>query len=131
MVQRKFVWLCMPLMLLCFVACTAANAQVANNTSLVGTVTDPGGNAIAGAKVTATNEGTGVAYPGTTNGDGYYSVDFILAGVYDIVVEHPGFTKTLQKGIVVQSNQAVRTDIALKVGEVRDVARNTRRPVHH
>jgi Carboxypeptidase regulatory-like domain len=120
-VQRKFVSLCMPLMLLCLVACTAANAQVANNTSLVGTVTDPGGNAIAGAKVTATNEGTGVTYPATTNGDGYYSVDFILAGVYDIVVEHPGFTKTLQKGIVVQSNQAVRTDMALKVGEVSDI----------
>lgn len=40
-------------LMLAFVAC-ASLGQVANNTSLVGTVKDTSGGAIAGAKVTAT-----------------------------------------------------------------------------
>jgi hypothetical protein len=47
-------------------------AQVANNTAVVGTVLDSSGSAVAGAKVTAVEESTGVSYPGTTNEQGYY-----------------------------------------------------------
>ena len=53
---------------------TLTEAQVANNTALVGTVVDSSGSAVVGAKVTAVEESTGVAYPGTTNGQGYYSI---------------------------------------------------------
>jgi len=47
--------------------------------------------------------------------------DFILAGVYDIAIEHPGFAKTVNRGVVVQSNQVVRTDVVLRVGATTDV----------
>jgi hypothetical protein len=40
------------------------------NGRIVGTVTDPGGAVIAGAKVTVTNTGTGVRLDTTTRGDG-------------------------------------------------------------
>ena len=43
---------------------TLTKAQVANNTALVGTVLDSSGSAVVGAKVTAVEESTGVAYPG-------------------------------------------------------------------
>ena len=52
-------------------------AQVANNTALVGAVVDQSGAPVSGAKVTAVNEGTQVTYPGATNADGYYSITFI------------------------------------------------------
>ena len=39
-------------------------AQIANNTALVGNVVDQSGAPVAGAKVTAINEGTRVAFPG-------------------------------------------------------------------
>src|SRR5271155_1975193 len=61
-------------------------AQVANNTALVGTVLDSSGSAVAGAKVTAVEESTGVVYPGTTSAQGYYSIKFIPPGTYDITV---------------------------------------------
>lgn len=94
----------------------AAHAQVANNTSLVGTVTDTSGAVLAGAQVTGINRDTKVAYPGKTNGEGYYSIPFVIPGSYDIVVEAPGFRKVTSTGVVVTLNLAVRTDVSLTVG---------------
>jgi Carboxypeptidase regulatory-like domain/TonB dependent receptor len=94
----------------------ALYAQVANNTALVGTVTDASGGVIANASVTAVNESTGISYPGSTNGQGYYSIQFILPGTYDITVEQQGFEKAVSKGIAVQLNMAARTDVKMLVG---------------
>jgi hypothetical protein len=91
-------------------------AQVANNTALVGTVLDSSGSAIAGAKVTAAEESTGVVSPGTTNAEGFYSIKFIAPGTYDITVEQTGFNKLTKTGTIVPIDQAVRTDFSLKVG---------------
>jgi hypothetical protein len=93
-------------------------AQVANNTSLVGTVIDASGNIVTNAKVTAVNEETNEANTGITNGDGYYAILFIPVGTYDLMLNQPGFAKVTQHGIVVELNQAVRTDIKLEVGSV-------------
>src|SRR5271154_6230979 len=90
-------------------------AQVSNNTAVVGTVLDSAGSALAGAKVTAVEESTGVVYPGTTNEQGYYSIKFIPPGTYDITVEQTGFTKLTKTGTIVPIDQAVRTDFTLKV----------------
>ena len=120
MIQQRIFRLCAQVVLVCVVAC-AASAQVANNTSIVGTVADESGNVVVGVKVAAINEGTGVVYPGTTNGEGYYSIGFLLAGAYDVAIEHPGFAKVLHRGIVVQSNQVVRADVVLRVGATADV----------
>jgi Carboxypeptidase regulatory-like domain/TonB dependent receptor len=94
--------------------------QVANNTSLVGTVTDASGLAVSGAKVTAVNVATNDLYSATTNEEGSYSITFIREGTYTITVEHNGFTKSVQQGIVVENNHTVRTDISLRVGSVSE-----------
>src|SRR6202453_2428950 len=91
-------------------------AQVANNTAVVGTVLDSSGSAVAGAKVTAVEESTGVVFPGTSNEQGYYSIKFIPPGTYDITVEQTGFAKLTKTGTIVPIDQAVRTDFSLKVG---------------
>lgn len=93
-----------------------AFGQVANNTSLVGTVTDASGAALAGAQVTGINRDTKVEYAGKTNGEGYYSIPFVIPGTYDIVVDAPGFKKVTSTGVVVTLNLAVRTDVSLAVG---------------
>ncbi|MCU1293383.1 MAG: TonB-dependent receptor plug, partial [Bryobacterales bacterium] len=46
-------------------------AQIANNTSLVGTVLDSSGSAVNGAKVTAVEQATKLQYTATTNDAGY------------------------------------------------------------
>ncbi len=95
---------------------TAGRAQVANNTSLVGTVTDASGAVLAGAMVTGVNEDTKVAYTGKTNAEGYYSIPFVQPGTYDVTVDMPGFKKETKIGVVVTLNLAVRTDLGLTVG---------------
>lgn len=91
-------------------------AQVSNNTSLVGTVTDASGAAVQGARVTAVNTATKVSYGGTTNGQGFYQIQFVQPGTYDITVEQSGYSKVLSRGTEVVLNMAARTDVALKVG---------------
>ena len=51
---------------------------------VVGTVTDPGGAIIAGAKVTVTNVGTGVHWETTTRQDGSYQVLELPIGNYSV-----------------------------------------------
>src|SRR5690242_12663532 len=91
-------------------------SQVADNTSLVGTVTDPSGSVLSGAKVVGTNVNTKVTYSGTTNAQGYYSIPFVAPGTYNVSVEAPGFQRSVTNGVIVTINQAVRTDATLKVG---------------
>jgi len=93
-----------------------SRAQVANNTALVGTVTDPSGSVVAGAKVLGINQDTKVVYTGTTNQEGYYSIPFVNPGTYNVTVETPGFAKTGRTGVIVTLNLAVRTDVMLSVG---------------
>ena len=68
-------------------------AQIANNTSLVGTVLDSTGSVVSGAKVTAVEQSTKLQYTATTNETGYYAITFIQGGTYDITVEQTGFGK--------------------------------------
>jgi hypothetical protein len=109
-------WACYLLYVLLLVVAGVTHAQVANNTSLVGSVTDPDGNALVGAKVNAVEQGTKVVYPGTTNAQGNYAITFIAPGSYDITVEQSGFSKLVKTGVIVPIDQAVRTDFKLQVG---------------
>ena len=94
----------------------ALSAQLATTTSLVGTVADSSGNIMQNAKVTAIETGTSDKYSGTTNGQGYYSLEFIRVGTYNVSVESPGFQTLTKTGIIVEINRTVRTDFALTVG---------------
>jgi hypothetical protein len=85
-------------------------AQVANNTALVGTVTDTSGQAVAGAKVIAVNVATNERY----SEEGAYTLTFIREGTYTITVEHAGFSRSVQEGIVVDINRTVRTTAAAR-----------------
>src|SRR6476469_3606419 len=96
-----------------------AFAQVANQTALVGTITDGAGRAVAGAPVTAINTGTGDTYNTTTNEQGLYQIQFIRTGKYELTVAQPGFQTFKAVDIEVGTNQIVRTDIALKIGELK------------
>src|SRR4051812_5405351 len=101
-----------PLLAIC--AC----AQIATTTSLVGTITDSSGNVIQNAKVTAVETGTADKYTGATNGQGYYSFDFVRVGTYNITAESAGFQTVTKTGVQVSINQTVRTDLMLSVGAV-------------
>jgi hypothetical protein len=95
-----------------------AYAQIATTTALVGTLSDATGKTVPGAKVTAVNVGTHDTYAAVTNEQGYYNIEFVAVGDYQITFEQPGFQAMRVTGIHVDINQVVRTDATLKVGNV-------------
>ncbi len=103
---------------LCIVAEACAFAQLATTTSLVGTITDPSGNVISGVKITAVETGTQDTYNGITNGQGYYSLDFVRVGTYNVTAESAGFQRVTKTGIIVEINRTVRTDVVLAIGAI-------------
>src|SRR5437588_3687805 len=86
--------------------------------SVVGTVTDPSGAAVAGAQVTLTNAGTGERRTQPTGPDGLYSFVNLFPGKYKIEVEKTGFNRVTRTDVTVEVNQTARIDVALQVGEV-------------
>src|SRR5437868_2778548 len=85
---------------------------------LSGTVKDSTGAIVSNAKVTLTNAQTNVSRTTTTSPDGNYLFTLVPVGNYQIAVEHPGFRKYVQSGIVLEVNQNARIDMALQLGEV-------------
>jgi len=95
-------------------------AQLASQTALVGTVTDSGGLVLPGAQVVAVNAGTGDTYEATTNADGYYHIEFVRPGRYDITVTMASFQTFKASGVEVATNQVVRTNATLPVGGLNE-----------
>ena len=79
---------------------TAAHAQGLG--SIVGTVVDPSGAAVAGAQVTATHTGTGFNSVAVTNSSGEYVLPSLPPAVYNISVSSSGFSSFVQSGITLQ-----------------------------
>ena len=103
-----------------FVAANVAQAQRLDG-SLRVTVTDVSDSSIEDATVTVTNEGTNTAVSATASSAGTYVFPNLLVGTYTVSVEKPGFKKSVQTGVVVDSNQTIDTKVRLEVGEVSSV----------
>ncbi len=90
-------------------------AQSTNSGDLRGSVTDPSGAAIAGAKVTVLNTETGVTKNFTTNDAGIYDTVSILPGKYKLTFEKEGFGKLVRDGIDLDVG-VLKIDAQLTVG---------------
>lgn len=88
--------------------------------SITGLVEDPSGSAVAGAKVTLTNNATGQSYEGTSDASGTYTIINILPGTYDLKITQSGFKSVSRTGLLVNANIVSRTDVKLEVGAVSD-----------
>lgn len=95
--------------------------QQAANASLGGTVTDPSGAVIAGAKVTATSRATGKKYETVTNGEGAYALPNLAPGDYEVRVEARGFgTKVSREAVVLEVGRRLVLDVAMSVGSIQE-----------
>ena len=99
------------------VCCLVAVASGQGTTSRVtGTVQDANGGAVAGARVTLTNEATGVSFNAETSESGTYSFDLVQAGKYTVTVEKQGFKKFVSTAHPVNVNQPATINAALETG---------------
>ena len=107
------------LLLACLIAAVPATAQRDMGT-LLGSVTDPSGAAIPGATITITEEATGVATTVESDALGNYIRPLIKPGTYSIACESPGFKRSVQTGVVLQSAGRVQSNFVLEIGEVTE-----------
>ena len=86
--------------------------------TILGTVTDATGGAVPAAKVTITEDATGLKYTVEATSNGEYIRPLLKAGIYTIEAEAPGFKKTVQHGITLTAGDRSAVNLALTVGEV-------------
>jgi hypothetical protein len=88
--------------------------------TITGTVTDPQGAAVANAKITITEDATGINYNVTSDDSGTYSRPLLKPGTYTVTVEAPGFRKEEQKGVIVNPGERIAANIALQLGSASE-----------
>jgi hypothetical protein len=108
------------MLLLSCVVFFAATIHAQFKASIQGTILDPKGGIVAGAKVTATNQGTGTSRDTVSTDQGFYRVGELPPGKYTIVVEATGFKKMVTNDIVVEAEQPRGFDVTLQIGAVTD-----------
>ncbi len=86
--------------------------------SIIGTVTDPQGNAVVGAKVTVTSTTKSFTYDTTTNESGNYSVTHLIPDTYKVHIEAAGFQVTEIPSVVLNADTAATVNAQLVVGAV-------------
>jgi hypothetical protein len=96
---------------------SAVNAQTFRGT-ILGTVTDSSGAAIAGAAVAVKNVNTGLSRTVSTSEDGTYSVPELPIGTYTVTVEKAAFKQGVVTGLQVEVSSEIRADVILQPGEV-------------
>ena len=74
--------------------------------SVIGTVTDAQGNAVAGAKVTVTSVGKNTVLESTTNESGNFSVTHLIPDTYRVHVEATGFKGYDVASVVVNADSS-------------------------
>jgi len=103
------------------VCCLVAVASGQGTTSRVaGTVQDSNGAAVAGARVTLTNEATGVSFTTETGDSGVYAFDLVQVGKYTVMIERQGFKKFISQANPVNVNQPATVNATLETGGVTE-----------
>ena len=106
-------------LILVVAAPSAALAQAVTGT-LLGTVSDTTGAVVAGAKVTVTNQNTGLTRTVKTDAIGEYTVPSIPTGTYTVLAEMDGFKATALSNVELGVDQRARIDVKLEVGAMTE-----------
>ena len=83
--------------------------------SIVGTVTDPSGGAVASAKITAMQVGTGISREAAANTDGYYVIPSLAPADYLITAHMTGFSD-VKEGVTLLADQTLTVNFKLRIG---------------
>ena len=106
--------------LLIMVLAAVASAQTFRGT-ILGTVNDPNGALVAGAKITARNTSTGLERSTTTDEAGNYTVAELPVGPYEVRVEQSGFATLVVSNVTVEVASERRVDVTLRVAAQENV----------
>src|SRR5260370_34507900 len=105
---------------ICLLVAVGTWAQTGTS-SVVGTIIDPQGKPVPGAKVTLTNVATNAKRTAQSSGSGAYSFDLIMPGDYRLEVEAKGFSKTVLDNVRALIGKPTETNVQLSLGAMSQV----------
>lgn len=96
-------------------ACGWSQSQLGE---VFGKITDPSGAVITGAKITLSNENTGLKRDAITDVNGQYYVLGLPTGEYSLRVDKEGFQIEIREGIAISTATAAGINLTLQVATV-------------
>jgi outer membrane receptor protein involved in Fe transport len=112
---QRVVWFC-ALLLIWQLGITRVEAQ-GTAATILGTVTDPSGAAVAGAAISVRNVATGIIQNTVSDGQGRYRVPELPVGDFEVTAMNAGFSTVLHSGITVTVGAQIVVDFSLPVGQ--------------
>ena len=119
------VWLWLALGGLAIMLCLLPQPVLAQAVSgtILGTVKDSSGAAVAEAKVTLRNTDTGFVRTIVTGSDGNYTGPSLPVGPYAISAEKPGFKAVTLSNVRLDVDQRLRMNLTLEIGAINETIR--------
>ena len=93
--------------------------------TIAGSVHDPSGAVVAGARVIARNTGTNLTREVATANDGDYTIPLLNPGPYEVIAEFQGFRRAVRSGLTLEVAQTVRIEFVLEIGQATDTVQVT------
>lgn len=109
----------MRILAMLFIGALSSTAQV-NKSNLTGVVTDGSGAAVSGATIRVTNIDTGAARSETTDISGLYRFTLLDNGRYRAEAEAPGFKKSVQESVQLNTGLTTTVDFSMAIGAVTE-----------
>jgi hypothetical protein len=88
--------------------------------AILGRVSDPNGDPVISAKVTAQDMARGTEWTTVTNSEGAYNLPRLPVGTYRIRVEAQGFKTAVHPEIQLELNQTARVDLKMELGAITE-----------
>ena len=127
--RTAFLRRCRAFLFACFLVSPSVRPQ-GNQGTIEGLVVDQSGAALAGAKLTATNDATGLHFQATSDSNGLFTFPVLPVGTYTIKVEHPGFANLTQKNVALSVGGRLNLNLSLSVaGQTQSVTVTDEPPI--
>ncbi|HEY8460269.1 MAG TPA: TonB-dependent receptor [Blastocatellia bacterium] len=122
MTRKLFRWMLSlsAIIALSSMALVAPGAAQENRATIIGTVTDPHGNALPNATIKATNIDTNTTTATTSNESGIYTLPFLPVGKYRITVSANGLKTMARDGVELRVGDRIQLDFSMEVGDVTE-----------
>ncbi len=96
--------------------CAPIDLWSAANGGVSGTLHDPSGAVVSGAKITLVNTALKTEYKTISNGQGFYSFPTLPVGHYDLTIKAAGFRSETKSNLAVDTDAPLRIDAVLALG---------------
>ena len=97
--------------------CWSVRVWAVANGSLSGTIRDPSGRVIEGARITLVNIAHSSTYSTVSNAQGYYSFPALPVGRYDMTIEAAGFKTEKKTDLQIDTDAAIAVEATLQLGQ--------------